>query len=150
MDHVEFVRDVPDAFEHPGENGVPVDGRCPGQRSIADRHQFGGGDRIAAGKQGHVVTLPHQFFRQVGDDPFGAPVELRRHALTQRSNLGNFHQHNLLNMSEAMTMKTRGRTAPRVRFIYERLHRVQYLVAPQSIEIRPLERSKQSSLNRSV
>ena len=65
------------------------------------------------------MTLPHQFFRQVGDDPFGAAVELGWYAFTQRRDLGNFHQHNLLDMSEAMTMKCAAARRRAVASIYE-------------------------------
>src|SRR5471030_2897739 len=46
---------------------------------------------IAAGEERHMVALAHQFFAQMRDNPFGAPVKSRRDALHQRSDLGNFH-----------------------------------------------------------
>ena len=80
------------------------------------------------------MTLPYQFFCEIRNDPFGAAVELGRHAFAQGSDLSDFHQHNLLDMSEALTMKMRGRTAPRGRHpIYDRLSRVQYPLIPKSV-----------------
>ena len=43
-----------------------------------------GGDRVAAGEESHVVTLPDQFLGQIGHDPFSSPVQLGRAALHKR------------------------------------------------------------------
>ena len=52
------------------------------------RNQGGVGDRVAAGKKGYVVTLGDKFFDQVGNDPFGASIELGGNAFVERRNLG--------------------------------------------------------------
>ena len=54
-------------------------------------HEIGRRDRIAARKQRDVVAERHQFLGQVGDDPFGAAIEPRRHAFDKRRDLCDFH-----------------------------------------------------------
>ena len=85
------------------------------------------GLRVAAGEQRDLVAVAHQLLGQIGDDPLGTPVELRRHALIQGSDLGDAqflhpnglslseHEHggpNPFGTSEAKTYKghTRGAT----------------------------------------
>src|SRR6185503_12046390 len=54
-------------------------------------HEFGGRDRIPAGKQRDVMAERHQFLGQVGDDPFGAAVKPWGNAFDQRRDLRDFH-----------------------------------------------------------
>ncbi len=63
----------------------------PTQRTRAHSHQPRLRDRIPAGVQSDLMALAHEFFRQIGHDPFGAAIVLRRHALVERGNLGNLH-----------------------------------------------------------
>jgi hypothetical protein len=51
------------------------------QRALADGHQTGACDRIAACEQRHLVSAFHQLFCQIRDNPLCSPVFLRRHAL---------------------------------------------------------------------
>ena len=46
---------------------------------------------IAAREQGHVMTQADEFLRKIGDNPFGAAIEPRRHALNKRGDLRDFH-----------------------------------------------------------
>ena len=55
------------------------------------RNQSRSGRRIAGREQCHVVTAPHQLFGQPRDDALGPPVEPRRDALEQWSNLSDPH-----------------------------------------------------------
>src|SRR6185437_1382458 len=53
--------------------------------------QLGAGDRIPTCKERHIVAKPHEFFGQIGSDPFGATIQTRRNALDERSHLGDLH-----------------------------------------------------------
>ena len=46
---------------------------------------------VAAGEEGHIVTLPHELLGQVVDDPLGPAVSGRRDALRERCNLRDSH-----------------------------------------------------------
>jgi hypothetical protein len=48
-------------------------------------------NRIAAGKQGHVVSGANQFLSEVRHDPFRSSIVFRRHALNEWRNLSNSH-----------------------------------------------------------
>ena len=61
------------------------------KRAVTTRNQLGAGDGVPARKERHIVAMPDKFFRQVGNDPFGAAVETRRNAFYQRGNLCDFH-----------------------------------------------------------
>jgi hypothetical protein len=61
------------------------------QRLLAARHQSGAGGGIPAGEQRDLMPLLHELFGQVGDDAFGPAIQLRRHAFTQRGDLGDAH-----------------------------------------------------------
>ena len=50
------------------------------------------GPGVPAGEEGHVVTLPHELFGQVGDDPLGPAVSGGRDALHQRCDLCDSHR----------------------------------------------------------
>ena len=47
--------------------------------------------RVATGKEGHVVALPHELLGQVMDDPLGPAVSRGRDALRERCNLRDSH-----------------------------------------------------------
>src|SRR5690606_3928018 len=53
------------------------------------------------------MPLSDQFLGEVGDDPLGAPIELRWTAFRERCDLGDFHGYHLLKMSEASTRDAR-------------------------------------------
>ena len=46
---------------------------------------------IAACEQGHVMTQADEFLSKIGDNPFRAAIEPRRHALNKRGDLRDFH-----------------------------------------------------------
>ena len=48
-------------------------------------------DRIAAGKQGHLMALTDEFLRQIGDNTFSATVTLGWHAFEEGSDLRDLH-----------------------------------------------------------
>ena len=89
---VEVVGALAHAIEHQHVIGDRIDdaGVEP-QRLGHAGHEIGRRDRIAAGKQGHIVTQRDELFGQVGDDPFGAAIKPWRHALDQRRDLRDFH-----------------------------------------------------------
>src|SRR5689334_3921550 len=45
------------------------------------------------------MTLADKLLGEVGDDPLRAAVHLRRHAFSQRRNLGDFHRASLQSMT---------------------------------------------------
>ena len=61
------------------------------ERLRSASNQFRGGFRIAAGEERHLMSLPHQFLGQIGNDPFSSAIELRRNTFHQWRNLGDFH-----------------------------------------------------------
>ena len=92
MQDIEFVGHLAHAVEHQHvvRNRIPyirVQSQC--HRHAA--HQLGAGNRIAAGKQGHVVTLPNQFVGEIGHDSLATTIQPRWHALHERRDLRNFH-----------------------------------------------------------
>ena len=66
------------------------------QRLLADGYQTRFGERVAAGKKSYFVSLPYQFFCEIGDHTFGPTVELRRNTFIKRRNLGNSHRTAIL------------------------------------------------------
>ena len=92
MEDVERAGQGADAVEHDdvGRNRI-LDARVEPQCGVAEGDEPGGGAGVAAGEQGHVVTLPHQLLGQVGDDALGASVQARRAAFVQGSDLRDFH-----------------------------------------------------------
>ena len=93
MQNVELVRDRAHLIEHHDMVGDRIlDARIQTQGGLAERLEPGRRAGVAAGEQSHVVALPDQLLRQVGDDPFRAPIEPRRAALEERSDLGNLHR----------------------------------------------------------
>ena len=64
------------------------------QRLGNTRHEFGGRLGIAAGKQGHIMALTHEFLGQPGHHPLGAAVEFGGNSLGQGGNLCDPH-HNI-------------------------------------------------------
>ena len=92
MQDVEIVGALAHAIEHQHVigNGIAHAGVEP-QRLRHAGHEVGRRDRIAAGKQRHVMAERHQFFGQVGDDPLGAAIEPWGNAFDQRRDLRDFH-----------------------------------------------------------
>jgi hypothetical protein len=85
MDDVEYFGAPRDAVQHDQmmrkrifASGIETQG------AIARGPQCRAGLRVAAGKQSDLVTLPYQLLAQIGDDPLGAAVKLRRTAFVQR------------------------------------------------------------------
>jgi hypothetical protein len=97
MQNVEFLDSLAHLVEHEHVVGDGVlDGRIEPQRGHGAAGELGGGDGIAAGEQRHVVPELHQFFGQIGDDPLGAAIQARRHALHQGGDLRNTHRETSL------------------------------------------------------
>ena len=92
MDDVERIGAARDAIHHDQMVGkrILAFGIEP-QRPVARRPQHRRGPRIAAGEQRHLVALTHQLFGQIGNDPLGAAIKLRRAALVQGRNLRDPH-----------------------------------------------------------
>jgi hypothetical protein len=63
---------------------------------VAHRGQSGGGLRLGAGEQRHVMAQGHQRVGQVRHHPLGAAVQLGRHGFVQRGDLGDTHSQNSL------------------------------------------------------
>jgi hypothetical protein len=85
MQNVEFKRMLHDLVEHHHvirDRIVPL-GIQP-KRSVGARNEVCARDRVAACEQGHIMTLSHEFFREVRDDPFSSAIESWGHALDQR------------------------------------------------------------------
>jgi hypothetical protein len=57
------------------------------QRLWTSRMQLGAGLRVASREQRHVMAAVYEFLGDVGNDAFGAAVELGRDTLVQWSNL---------------------------------------------------------------
>ncbi len=92
MQDVEILRIAADPVEHEhvvGDRVVDIGVETQRHRRAAD--QVGGGDRVPAGKQRHLVALPHQLIREVGYNSLGSAIKPRWHALDERTNLRNFH-----------------------------------------------------------
>src|SRR5882724_9506808 len=62
------------------------------QRARTGGYQARLGDRISAGKQGHLMPLADEFLRQIGDNPFSATVTLGWHAFEEGSYLSDLHR----------------------------------------------------------
>ena len=72
-------------------NGISH-GRVETQSPFAANVKSSGGDRVAAGEQGHVMALPNQFLGQVGNDSLSSPIQLGRTAFHQRRYLSDLHR----------------------------------------------------------
>ncbi|MNE57611.1 hypothetical protein D3C80_1525870 [compost metagenome] len=93
MDDVERVGAVQNGGQQGhvrGQVGLQRLGVQP-DRLIAHRDQPRPRLGLGAGEQGHLVTQFDQGVRQVGDHPFRAPVEARRHSLIEGRDLSNLH-----------------------------------------------------------
>ena len=92
VENVELIGSPADPVEHPEVIDERVlDLAVEPQSFLAAGLQASGGPRIAAGEQRHLVSLPNQFFRHIGDDPLGATVEPWRTAFVERRYLRDFH-----------------------------------------------------------
>ena len=60
-------------------NGISH-GRVETESAFAADLKSSGGDRVAAGEEGHIMALPDQFLGKIGDDSLGSPIQLRRAA----------------------------------------------------------------------
>ena len=95
VDHVEVAGAGEDQIEladQIDDHQVAI-GRAESHRARDHRDERRGGPGIAAGEERDVVAAPDQFFGEMGHDPFGPPVELRRHRLEQGRNLSDTHWH---------------------------------------------------------
>src|SRR6185437_11207775 len=70
--------------------GVIVDPGEP-EPGLRAGDETGGGSRIAAREQGHVMTEIDQGFGEPPDDTLGAAIELGGNRLGERGDLGNTH-----------------------------------------------------------
>jgi hypothetical protein len=93
VEDVELIRHLAHAVEHQHviRDGIPHVG-VEAQRDRHATHQVRAGNRIAAGKQRDVVTLPDQFVGKIGNDTLATTIQPRRHALHERRDLCNFHE----------------------------------------------------------
>ena len=74
MDNVEFVCTAMDLIEHDQGAGRVVANPSQPQPSGNARYEISCGFGIATREQADLMTLPHQLFRQPGNNPFGAAV----------------------------------------------------------------------------
>jgi hypothetical protein len=89
---VELIGHAAHLVEHHHVMGDGIaHGRVEAQRLGRTGHEPRRGDRIAAGEQRDIVALCDQRVSQVGHDPFGAAIELRRNPFHQRCDLGDLH-----------------------------------------------------------
>ena len=80
VDYVEIAACSERAFLQHDHRGVAIeDAGIEAQRLRTHRFKASGGFRIPAGEEGDVMSHLHQFFGDVGDDPFSAPVQLGGH-----------------------------------------------------------------------
>ena len=93
VEDVELVRHLTHAVEHQHviRDGILYVG-VEAQRHRHATHQVRAGNRIAAGKQRDVVTLPDQFVGKIGNDTLATTIQPWRHALHERRDLCNFHE----------------------------------------------------------
>src|SRR5262249_32780391 len=76
VNDVEIARCPERAFLQHDHGGVAIeDASIEAQRLRTHRFQSRGGFRIPAGEEGDVMSHAHQFFGDVRDYPFSAPVE---------------------------------------------------------------------------
>jgi hypothetical protein len=92
VDHIEAAGTLGKHFERRGRraNGIAARAAEP-QRPRNDRHQSRGCLGVAGREQGHLVAACHELFGQPGNNTFGTAIELWRHTLGQRRDLGNAH-----------------------------------------------------------
>ncbi len=92
MENVELGRPRSNFVEHEHVIGDRIANGCiQAQRSRHTWHEFRSGVTVAAGKQRHVVALRNKLLGQIENYALGSPVELRRHTLNQRGDLGDLH-----------------------------------------------------------
>ena len=92
MQHVELAGTLPYLLQHQYIVGEWIaDLRIETQASLGASDKFRRSLGVTAGKQGDLMTLPYEFLRDVGDDPFGPPVQLWRHRFYKGCNLCDFH-----------------------------------------------------------
>ncbi len=88
---VEVAGALADFFELQHAIGLNVVGMRQSERLGGAGNQLRTGFGVSACEQGDLVSLPHQLLGQIGNDPFGSAIKLRRDALNQRRDLGDFH-----------------------------------------------------------
>jgi hypothetical protein len=92
VNQVELVGPAEDLFDHPHMMSDGVDAvRIQPQRFLANRNESRGCDRIAAGKQGYLVSEGHQLLRKPRDDSFRPSIKTWRNAFVKWRDLGNPH-----------------------------------------------------------
>ena len=69
------------------------------ERPRPDGMKLGGGLRISAGKQRHLMPQAYQLIDQPRHHPLGAAIELGRNAFGQRRYLGNSHSLSTIEVS---------------------------------------------------
>ena len=95
MDEIEMVRVAQQLLEHHEvmRQGILARGIEP-QRLWSCRDEPCLGHRVASGEQSDLMSARNELLGEIGDDPLGSSVELRRHALEQRSDLSHTHPDN--------------------------------------------------------
>jgi hypothetical protein len=93
MEQVELVRPLAHLVEHQQIIGdhIAHRGGEPKRRTRAGC-EFRRGQRVAAGKQSHIMALPDEFFGQIRNDPLGASIIGRWHAFDWGSDLRDPHR----------------------------------------------------------
>ena len=91
VNNVKTRRPLEHLFEHNVVMSKRVKYIVETQGSSAPRYQLRRSDRVAAGEESDLVSLPHQLLSQIGNYPLGAAIGSRRHTLVQRGHLRNCH-----------------------------------------------------------
>ncbi len=95
MQNVEMRRAAADLFQHCDVMGKEIlNFRIELSATSQTGHQLGTCKRIAAGKKGHVMAQPYEFFGQAMDDSLRASVKLRRDAFCKGCDLRQFSSLN--------------------------------------------------------
>src|ERR1700732_676514 len=84
MENVEVLRVLAYLIDHQHEmRNAVAHGRIEAERARTTGAQLGAGDRIPTCKERHIVAKPHEFFGQIGSDPFDAAIQTRRNTLDE-------------------------------------------------------------------
>ena len=99
MDQIEVVLLVEHALDQKHMMRQRVDTTwSQSKRLLTYGHQMGLGERVAAGKKSHIMSLPYEFFGEIGNYPFGSAIEFWRNAFVEWRNLGNSHNRSVLSV----------------------------------------------------
>ena len=93
MQNIEFVR-APAHLVKQGQMRRKIRfqrGGIEADRSGAHGHKSRPGSGVRACEQGDVVAKSDKGINEMGNDPFGAPVQTRRNGFVKGRNLGDLH-----------------------------------------------------------